>query len=360
LKINRAYRVELDPNNVQRTTLLRHAGCARWAYNWGLRRKVAEYEAHSAACDTASSMAGLVARCTLGSDAASSSMNIGVPGTSSPAPDCEDTNMASRNQQIVSRRRDEAVNRLWIVLVLGAIAAAICVQVDPMTIGAWLTVVMLLALAGLGAAWSVRDLYGEHDDGPDVDLTSVPTWALKALVDKAVYNILRDSDHDLVTTAFRALTVAAEYDITRPEPDLDELLPTPNPVVSDTMTKADGGLEITPKPEFLGSLDRPTPGSLSPRVRCLDCDVVTTVSPDSKDDEKLCCQQCGRVLMLVTHDREIILGVRTQLIGWENAATVKLDANEQIVQPPSPPESTDPVAMEKPPSSPTKGSAADS
>jgi putative transposase len=46
VKINRAYRVELDPNNVQRTALLRHAGCARWAYNWGLRRKIEEYETH--------------------------------------------------------------------------------------------------------------------------------------------------------------------------------------------------------------------------------------------------------------------------------------------------------------------------
>lgn len=45
MKINRAYRVELDPNNVQRTALLRHAGSARWAYNWGLRRKIEEYEA---------------------------------------------------------------------------------------------------------------------------------------------------------------------------------------------------------------------------------------------------------------------------------------------------------------------------
>ena len=37
--IERAYKVELDPTNVQRTSLLRHAGCARWAYNWGLQRK---------------------------------------------------------------------------------------------------------------------------------------------------------------------------------------------------------------------------------------------------------------------------------------------------------------------------------
>ena len=43
MKVSRAYRVELDPNDVQRTALLRHAGAARWAYNWGLRRKIDAY-----------------------------------------------------------------------------------------------------------------------------------------------------------------------------------------------------------------------------------------------------------------------------------------------------------------------------
>lgn len=32
----KAYKTELDPNNVQRTALLQHTGAARWAYNWGL------------------------------------------------------------------------------------------------------------------------------------------------------------------------------------------------------------------------------------------------------------------------------------------------------------------------------------
>lgn len=36
---NRAYKTELDPNNAQRTALMRHAGAARFAYNWGLQRK---------------------------------------------------------------------------------------------------------------------------------------------------------------------------------------------------------------------------------------------------------------------------------------------------------------------------------
>ena len=39
MSVSRAYRVELDPTNVQRTAMLRHAGAARFAYNWGLQRK---------------------------------------------------------------------------------------------------------------------------------------------------------------------------------------------------------------------------------------------------------------------------------------------------------------------------------
>jgi len=39
MKIMRAYKVELDPNNEQRTALLRHCGAARFVYNWGLARK---------------------------------------------------------------------------------------------------------------------------------------------------------------------------------------------------------------------------------------------------------------------------------------------------------------------------------
>ena len=38
MKIQRAYKTELKPNNKQRTVLLKHAGSARFAYNWGLNR----------------------------------------------------------------------------------------------------------------------------------------------------------------------------------------------------------------------------------------------------------------------------------------------------------------------------------
>ncbi|HUZ80446.1 MAG TPA: RNA-guided endonuclease TnpB family protein [Thermoplasmata archaeon] len=37
--VQRAYHTELDPTNVQRTALRQHAGCARFAYNFGLQRK---------------------------------------------------------------------------------------------------------------------------------------------------------------------------------------------------------------------------------------------------------------------------------------------------------------------------------
>jgi putative transposase len=43
MKILRAYKTELDLNNIQKTACARHAGAARWAYNWGLARKMEAY-----------------------------------------------------------------------------------------------------------------------------------------------------------------------------------------------------------------------------------------------------------------------------------------------------------------------------
>lgn len=45
MKILRAFKTELDLNDVQATACARHAGAARYAYNWGLARKVAAYQA---------------------------------------------------------------------------------------------------------------------------------------------------------------------------------------------------------------------------------------------------------------------------------------------------------------------------
>jgi len=45
MKILRAYKTELDLNDKQRTACLKHAGTARWAYNWGLARKIEAYRA---------------------------------------------------------------------------------------------------------------------------------------------------------------------------------------------------------------------------------------------------------------------------------------------------------------------------
>ena len=43
MKINRAYKVELNPNNKQRTLLEKSVGCARFAYNWGLNERIELY-----------------------------------------------------------------------------------------------------------------------------------------------------------------------------------------------------------------------------------------------------------------------------------------------------------------------------
>ena len=40
--IQRAYKTELDLNDQQITACKKHAGAARWAYNWGLARKHAQ------------------------------------------------------------------------------------------------------------------------------------------------------------------------------------------------------------------------------------------------------------------------------------------------------------------------------
>ncbi len=39
MKILRAFKTEFDLNNRQKTACVRHAGAARFAYNWGLARK---------------------------------------------------------------------------------------------------------------------------------------------------------------------------------------------------------------------------------------------------------------------------------------------------------------------------------
>jgi putative transposase len=44
MKILRAYKTELDLNNIQKTACACHAGAARWAYNWGLARKMEAYQ----------------------------------------------------------------------------------------------------------------------------------------------------------------------------------------------------------------------------------------------------------------------------------------------------------------------------
>lgn len=43
--INKAFKVELDPNNEQRTLLLKCAGVARFSWNWALQRRMDEYAA---------------------------------------------------------------------------------------------------------------------------------------------------------------------------------------------------------------------------------------------------------------------------------------------------------------------------
>lgn len=45
MQVTRAYKTELDLNHEQITACKKHAGAARWAYNWGLARKQEHYRA---------------------------------------------------------------------------------------------------------------------------------------------------------------------------------------------------------------------------------------------------------------------------------------------------------------------------
>lgn len=45
MNVVRSFKTELDLNNYQKTACLRHAGAARYAYNWGLMRKIAARKA---------------------------------------------------------------------------------------------------------------------------------------------------------------------------------------------------------------------------------------------------------------------------------------------------------------------------
>lgn len=44
MNVVRGYKTELDLSNMQRTACYKHAGCSRFAYNWGLARKKAAYK----------------------------------------------------------------------------------------------------------------------------------------------------------------------------------------------------------------------------------------------------------------------------------------------------------------------------
>jgi len=44
MKINKACRYELKPNVEQRILLAKHAGCARFAFNWGLQKRIELYQ----------------------------------------------------------------------------------------------------------------------------------------------------------------------------------------------------------------------------------------------------------------------------------------------------------------------------
>ncbi|MHA2058368.1 MAG: RNA-guided endonuclease InsQ/TnpB family protein [Candidatus Thorarchaeota archaeon] len=54
--VHKAYRYELDPNNTQRSSLLQHAGVARFAFNWGLEHRITRFKNNQGAARFTDSM----------------------------------------------------------------------------------------------------------------------------------------------------------------------------------------------------------------------------------------------------------------------------------------------------------------
>ncbi|MGH2812760.1 MAG: helix-turn-helix domain-containing protein, partial [Actinomycetota bacterium] len=49
--VDQAFRFELDPNNLQATSMAQHAGAARFAFNWGLEQRKRRLEAGEGTTD---------------------------------------------------------------------------------------------------------------------------------------------------------------------------------------------------------------------------------------------------------------------------------------------------------------------
>ncbi len=43
--VHKAYKFELRPTEAQLVHLIKHAGCARYSYNWGLQQRSTRYKA---------------------------------------------------------------------------------------------------------------------------------------------------------------------------------------------------------------------------------------------------------------------------------------------------------------------------
>lgn len=52
----KGFKTKLNPNNKQRSLLAQHAGCARWAYNWGLQQCLSYIEARNSAKEKGESL----------------------------------------------------------------------------------------------------------------------------------------------------------------------------------------------------------------------------------------------------------------------------------------------------------------
>jgi len=175
-----------------------------------------------------------------------------------------------------------------LVFALLGIEEAMGVGVEHPSFFVWLSATTIVT------AFTAALVYVLRNDGSiasPVPVTSVPTWALQALLDKGVYNALRDSDLPLVEASWRSLGTALD----------------------------DGTIEappVDPRP-CAGPMVTPT-GMPERHVRCQPCNLPV---PLDSAELPVRCPRCGRVLF----DKDatsFTLSEHTDLVGFTGTVRV--------------------------------------